>query len=209
MFDLTIERRQPIVNQTAFIDMIGPRAQLYDDLVISDPMTASSQTKPQPKTDRGERTRQKILAAAGSEIGKRGFSVTSISDITAAAGVGQGTFYIYFQSKEDVLRELVLQMGRELRQHLSDATTGTKTRLDAEREGLLAFIEFVRANLSAFRQEANNVIAMVDRLRAIPDAHRAACARAYTLLRELTGSDWSPSATPDHLASIDPDTLTI
>ena len=88
MFDLTIERRQPIVNQTAFIDRIGPRAQLYDDLVISDPMTASSQTKPQPKTDRGERTRQKILAAAGSEIGKRGFSVTSISDITAAAGVG-------------------------------------------------------------------------------------------------------------------------
>jgi AcrR family transcriptional regulator len=135
----------------AIIDRIGPRAQLYDDLVILDPMTARSQTKPQPKTDRGERTRQKILAAAGSEIGRRGFSVTSISDITSAAGVGQGTFYIYFQSKEDVLRELVLQMGRELRQHLSDATTGAKTRLDAEREGLLAFIEFVRSNPGLYR----------------------------------------------------------
>jgi AcrR family transcriptional regulator len=114
-------------------------------------MTQSASSKPQPKTDRGERTRQKILAAAALEIGRRGFSVTSISDITAAAGVGQGTFYIYFQSKEEVLREVVLQMGRDLRQHLSEATAGTRTRLDAEREGLRAFIEFVRGNPGLYR----------------------------------------------------------
>ena len=76
-------------------------------------MTARASQK--PKTDRGERTRRKILDAAALEIGRRGFSASSISDITAAAGVGQGTFYIYFQSKEEVLREMVLQMGRDLR----------------------------------------------------------------------------------------------
>ena len=114
-------------------------------------MTARAAAKAQPKTDRGERTRRKILSAASAEIGRRGFSVTSISDITAAAGVGQGTFYIYFQSKEEVLREMVLQMGRDLRQHLSEATAGTKNRLEAEREGLRAFIEFVRGNPGLYR----------------------------------------------------------
>lgn len=69
--------------------------------------------------------------------------------------------------------------------------------------------EFIRAGLSAFREEAAALIAMAERLRQIPEAHRAACARAYHLLHELTGTDWSPSDTPDPLAGVDPDTLTL
>lgn len=69
--------------------------------------------------------------------------------------------------------------------------------------------DFIRSNLSAFREEANTLIAIAPRLRQIPEAHRAACARAYNLLRELTGSDWSPSSSPDPLSSVDPDTITI
>ena len=78
-------------------------------------MSGKKRLLPLPKTGRGERTRQKLLAAARREIGRRGFADTSVSSITAEAGVGQGTFYIYFRSKEDVLRELVLHMGRSLR----------------------------------------------------------------------------------------------
>ena len=59
---------------------------------------------PAPKTQRGERTRQKILDAAEREIGARGFSDASIATITAEAAVAQGTFYLYFRSKEEVLR---------------------------------------------------------------------------------------------------------
>jgi hypothetical protein len=46
-----------------------------------------------PKTARGEKTLAKLLAAAKSEFGDRGFHQTSISDITQAAGVALGTFY--------------------------------------------------------------------------------------------------------------------
>src|SRR5215470_5532687 len=67
-----------------------------------------SQPLPAPKTRRGERTRQKILDAAQREIGSKGFAEASISTITAEAVVAQGTFYVYFRSKEDVARELVL-----------------------------------------------------------------------------------------------------
>ena len=106
---------------------------------------------PAPKTRRGERTRQKILDAAQHEIGSKGFADASISTITAEAEVGQGTFYLYFRSKEDVLRELVLRMGRRLRRHLTLAIAGAPNRLEAERRGLQAFLEFVRANTDLYR----------------------------------------------------------
>ena len=106
---------------------------------------------PAPKTRRGERTRQKILNAAQREIGSKGFAEASISTITAEAAVGQGTFYLYFRSKEDVLRELVLRMGRRLRRHLTLAIADAPNRLEAERRGLRAFLEFVRANTDLYR----------------------------------------------------------
>ncbi|MEK9967776.1 MAG: TetR/AcrR family transcriptional regulator [Ferrovibrio sp.] len=106
---------------------------------------------PPPKTGRGEQTRRKILDAAQSEIGRRGFAEASISTITAEAGVAQGTFYIYFRSKEDVMRELVLHMGRMLRHHLTEATEGAKNRLEAERLGIRAFLDFVRKNPDLYK----------------------------------------------------------
>lgn len=118
--------------------------------------TSSWQPLPAPKTQRGERTRQKILDAAEREIGRKGFGEASISTITAEAAVGQGTFYLYFRSKEDVLRELVLRMGRRLRRHLTLAVADAPTRLEAERRGLRAFLEFVRANPDLYRVVAES-----------------------------------------------------
>jgi AcrR family transcriptional regulator len=118
--------------------------------------TSSWQPLPAPKTQRGERTRQKILDAAEREIGRKGFAEASISTITAEAAVGQGTFYLYFRSKEDVLRELVLRMGRRLRRHLTLAIAGAPNRLEAERRGLRAFLEFVRANTDLYRVVAES-----------------------------------------------------
>ncbi|MGU9980788.1 TetR/AcrR family transcriptional regulator [Phreatobacter sp. HK31-P] len=111
---------------------------------------------PAPKTKRGERTRQKILDAAEREIGARGFSDASIATITAEAAVAQGTFYLYFRSKEEVLRELVLRMGRRLRHHLTRATMDAADRLEAERLGIRAFLQFVRDNPNLYRVVAES-----------------------------------------------------
>ena len=111
---------------------------------------------PVPMTKRGERTRQKILDAAEREIGVKGFAEASIATITAEAEVAQGTIYLYFHSKEDVLRELVLRMGRKLRRHLTLAIVGAGDRLDAERRGLHAFLAFVRDNPNLYRVVAES-----------------------------------------------------
>ncbi len=118
--------------------------------------TDQSNGQIQPKTARGEATRKAILSAAERVIGERGFNEASIGLITREAGVAQGTFYIYFKSKDEVFSELVLEMGRLVRRALSEATQNIENRLDAEKAGLTAFLEFIRAHPDLYRiiQEA-------------------------------------------------------
>ncbi|MEJ2292780.1 MAG: TetR/AcrR family transcriptional regulator [Deinococcales bacterium] len=106
---------------------------------------------PRPSTARGEATRNRLLDAAEAEIAEKGFSRASISSITRRAGVGQGTFYLYFPSKEDALRELVRHMGRELRHALGRATRGVQGRLEIERRGLEAFLRFSLEHQDLYR----------------------------------------------------------
>ncbi len=106
---------------------------------------------PQPATARGEATRQKLLSAAEGEFGERGFTKASVSSITKRAGVGQGTFYLYFPSKEDILRELVRHMSRTLRRALAEAVGGVEGRLELEKAGFRAFFRFCLAHEDLYR----------------------------------------------------------
>ncbi|MGZ8364620.1 MAG: TetR/AcrR family transcriptional regulator [Caulobacteraceae bacterium] len=119
-----------------------------------------------PKTSRGERTRQRILEAAEAEFGERGFHEAAVSGITQRAGVALGSFYTYFNSKEELYRALVEHMGEITRRWLAERTGGAPDRLSAERQGIEAFIEFVRAHRSLYR------IVMESQFVA-PDAYRA------------------------------------
>jgi AcrR family transcriptional regulator len=107
--------------------------------------------KKRPKTARGEAKREAILRAAETVVGARGFNEAAISEITREAGVGQGTFYIYFPSKEAVFRELLLEMGRLTRHTLSEAAAAAPDRIAAERAGLAAFLEFVARRPALYR----------------------------------------------------------
>lgn len=56
---------------------------------------------------------QNIMNAAFSLIAKQGYESTSISHIAAEAGVSKGLMYNYFESKEDLLEQLVDNAMRE------------------------------------------------------------------------------------------------
>jgi len=47
-----------------------------------------------------------LLDAAVAVFHERGFQKARVSDIVAAAGVAQGTFYLYFRSKENIFTEI-------------------------------------------------------------------------------------------------------
>jgi AcrR family transcriptional regulator len=57
-------------------------------------------------TARGLRTRAALVAAAKQVFEEIPFAESRITDITARAGVASGTFYTYFDSKEEIFREV-------------------------------------------------------------------------------------------------------
>ena len=63
-----------------------------------------------------------ILEAAVKCFGKKGFQETSIAEIMNEADLGIGTFYNYFESKEDILKCLLGGIVDELREAMEQLT---------------------------------------------------------------------------------------
>ena len=104
-----------------------------------------------PATARGELTRQRLLDAAEREFGEKGFHSASITSITQRAGVAQGTFYIYFRSKEDILRALVRHMGSTMRRSLTAATEGLPDRVAVEKAAFRHFLSIAVEHSNLYR----------------------------------------------------------
>jgi AcrR family transcriptional regulator len=54
-------------------------------------------------------TRMEIMAAARRLFGEKGFAATTVSEITADAGYAKGNFYRHWQSKDELLLEIIEQ----------------------------------------------------------------------------------------------------
>lgn len=55
------------------------------------------------KTQKGEETKQKIVRSAQKLFVKKGFEATSVREIVEDVGCAKGTFYLYFETKLDLL----------------------------------------------------------------------------------------------------------
>jgi AcrR family transcriptional regulator len=67
-----------------------------------------------PLTRQGIRTRGALLRAARRVFEQKGYHNTRIADITAEARASVGTYYTYFESKEEVFRHLLVQIEDEV-----------------------------------------------------------------------------------------------
>jgi AcrR family transcriptional regulator len=102
-------------------------------------------------TARGERTRRKLLEAAERIFADLGYHEASIVKITEAAGVGQGTFYLYFESKKAVFDELVLDLNARVRHAMTEAAEQGATRAERELLGFGAFFRFTAEHPALYR----------------------------------------------------------
>jgi AcrR family transcriptional regulator len=84
--------------------------------------------------------RQRIAQAALTLFATRGYNVTSVDDIVAAAKASKSAFYEFFTSKEDCFRELLIQEGGALiRDVLAEAATG-RNHHERLRLGITRFV---------------------------------------------------------------------
>jgi AcrR family transcriptional regulator len=102
-------------------------------------------------SSRGVETRQRLLDASEAVFGALGYHDASIVKVTEAAGVGQGTFYLYFASKKDVFDELVRDLNRRVRHAMKEASSQGETRLESELLGFGAYFRFTAEHPALYR----------------------------------------------------------
>jgi AcrR family transcriptional regulator len=100
---------------------------------------------------KGVETRQRLLDAAEQVFGDIGYVDASIVKITEAAGVGQGTFYLYFASKQEIFDELVRDLNRRVRHAMKEASSKGETRLESELLGFGAYFHFTTEHPALYR----------------------------------------------------------
>ncbi|MDX6487374.1 MAG: hypothetical protein QOF43_2527 [Gaiellaceae bacterium] len=100
---------------------------------------------------RGVETRQRLVESAEEVFGELGFHDASIVKITEAAGVGQGTFYLYFASKKDIFDELVRDLNRRVRFAMKEASSQGETRVEQELLGFKAYFRFTSEHPALYR----------------------------------------------------------
>ena len=100
---------------------------------------------------RGAKTRARLLEAAEHVFSEHGYHEASVVKITEAAGVGQGTFYLYFASKQEIFDELVVDLNRRVRHAMKEASSRGTTRLESELLGFEAYFAFTSEHPALYR----------------------------------------------------------
>jgi len=104
-----------------------------------------------PLSQRGLDTRRRVLDAAEQVFSELGYVDASIVKITEAAGVAQGTFYLYFDSKKAVFDELVRDLNRRVRHAMREGSSRGRTRVEAELLGFQAYFRFTADHPGLYR----------------------------------------------------------
>ena len=114
-----------------------------------------------PRSRKGAETRARLLAAAKEIFEENGFLDARISDIAERAGLSHGSFYHYFDSKEEIFREVAEAVEDQLSAPLGSVILDPKS--DATPQERIR--EAIRLHMESYRREARimGVIEQVSR----------------------------------------------
>lgn len=129
-------------------------------------MNRAPKAKRKPtRAERSEQTRQALLTAAADVVGEVGYREASVARITERAGIAQGTFYNYFDSRQDLFDQLLPRMGKAMlsfiRERLSDEDRGA----ERERQRIDAYFAFLEQRPGFYR-------VLYEAETLAPEAHR-------------------------------------
>lgn len=103
--------------------------------------------------------RAELIEAATRLFAEKGLEETAVSDIVAAAGVAQGTFYLYFESKAEVANAVVVNVSEQIVEGVEEIANEPDTpaldKLLRMRDELLAVVSDDRALLEFFHRPGN------------------------------------------------------
>jgi AcrR family transcriptional regulator len=129
------------------------------------------------RSSKAVRTRQRLVDAAKEIFEEQGFLEARISDIAERAGQSHGSFYYYFNSKEEVFREVAAAIDEQLFAPLEDVIMAQSGLPPQQRVR-----EAMRRHFESYRKEARimGLIEHVSRYDPEVNAMRLARHKRYT-----------------------------
>ncbi len=103
-------------------------------------------TESRSLTRHGKDRKAELLHHAEQLFAERGYEDTRMIDIAAAAGVAKGLVYWYFDNKDTLFDEIVVDMGRRLRRAQGHAIAGIDDPLERLYVGTAESVRFIAGN---------------------------------------------------------------
>ncbi len=145
------------------------------------PRLASQTPSPDRRQRRSAEIRERLFRAALGLFAKKGFTETTVEDITNAADVGKGTFFNYFPSKDHILiafSDMQIAKLQDGVNHVRDS-----------REPMTSFLRSLSVRLSAEPGRSPDVVRALLQANLASDTIRGAMRKNYlrghALLTEL------------------------
>ncbi len=86
--------------------------------------------------------RSELVHAALKVFEQKGYSKATVSEIVKEAGVAQGTFYIYFQSKQDMLDAVSEHLLQHIVEVVQNTSQSHQEAVEKVQETIRAWLEF-------------------------------------------------------------------
>ncbi|MDB5698810.1 MAG: transcriptional regulatory protein [Alphaproteobacteria bacterium] len=160
----------------------GPPALIKPKPDSPTPPASAAKRKRQSRQDLLPAARATIFNAAAHVVGELGYERASIKRITQAAGIAEGTFYLYFESRQSLFDQLLPHFGSDMLGFVARRIAGAADIFDMEERGFRAFFEFLKDNRWFFRvlieAEVAAPLAYAEHFRLLADGYRRALTRA-------------------------------
>jgi AcrR family transcriptional regulator len=112
-----------------------------------------------PRSQKGVRTRARLLDAAKEIFEEDGFLEARISDIAERAGLSHGSFYHYFDSKEEIFREVAEVVEEQLSAPLGGVILDPESYASPQER----IREALRRHLESYRKESK-IIGVIEQM---------------------------------------------
>ena len=106
-----------------------------------------------------------ILDAARRLLQSRGVESVTMEEIAAAAGVAKGTIYLYFQGKEDLIQDLITQVGEQMLADIEAIVQGSGTPLEKIQQVASLLLDYLMRERALFPAYARDLFSYLEGLK--------------------------------------------
>lgn len=91
-------------------------------------------------------TKTDLFNCGKEQFGRKGFKDTNVSDITKAVGIGTGTFYNYYSSKEELFMAIFMKENEKLKKKILKSIELEKDPQSLVKELMLLNLKGMKSN---------------------------------------------------------------